>query len=156
MWFYSENKMADPRGQGNYSVRVEAPQGAKIEQRSWKDAKELWDQIRDKKPITIDQTWLEGGNGIMGISGKLPAKGKARIRVAVGWYFPNLIEQWHPEKNYGRMYSNWFKDSWEVRSVSSNRGRSAPCVGHPVAGMRCGSPTCPSGSSISSATISSR
>lgn len=112
--FYSDNTSVELRASGNYSLRVDFPQGADISSRTWREATELWSQIENTSELKADATWYEGSCAIIGITGKLKPLEKTTIRFAVSWYFPNLHEQWKPEKNYGKMYENWFKDSWEV------------------------------------------
>jgi non-lysosomal glucosylceramidase len=113
-WFYSTNTSVEPRAKGNYSLRVAAPEGTKLSSRSWREATELWEQINNDIPLKADASWYEGSCGIIGVKGMLQPFSKAVIKFTVTWYFPNNHEQWHPEKNYGHMYENWFKDSWEA------------------------------------------
>jgi len=100
-WLYSANKAAEPRAQGNYNLRVDSPEGASLSCRSWREAKELWEQIKENKPLKAEAHWFEGSCAIVGISGRLASGCKTIIRFAVSWYFPNLHEQWNPEKSYG-------------------------------------------------------
>ena len=121
-WHFSTNEEAQPRGKGNYSIRVDAPAGTKLETRTYKDHHEMWDQVVQGKPLSVDAPWLFGSNSLLAVSGKISAHGKTSIRVAIGWYFPNLTKEYHPEINFGRMYENWFKDSWEVAEYLLNEG----------------------------------
>jgi non-lysosomal glucosylceramidase len=113
-WHYNDNPEAHPRGKGNYSVLIDTDKSFNIESRIWKTPSELWEQLESGEPLKVRDPWVVGSSSIIGVSGSLKPNTHERVRVAVGWYFPNLTQEWNNEVNYGRMYEHWFEDSWQV------------------------------------------
>lgn len=126
-YFYTTRERGkDKRAIGNFSLCVDAPENTKTEFRTWKDAGHLWMQYATNSPLHVGdrEPWHQGADAIIAVSGELEAGEQINIPYCVSWYFPHLVEERNPDKDYGHNYCNFFSDSWQVNQyVLSQRDR---------------------------------
>ena len=113
-FFTHAPEQKDPRARGTYSLRVKKAKGQTIESRTWKDIGEFWSQFSSNSPLIVEASWHHGSDAVLAVSGELKKGESCEIQYAVSWYFPYLVEETDHKASYGRMYQNYFADSWDV------------------------------------------